>query len=267
MASSSCSTPTSRPAWPATVSCSSASATARRAPTRTDPFDQAQNPASPLGKILCIDPLARPGRNYSTPRSNPFVGRAGWLPEIWALGLRYPQFMSFDTGGSRRLYVSAIGQAQIEGLCLGVKGANYGWPLREGTFVTERTNENLLYELPDDDASFGFTYPVAQYDHDEGESICAGFVYRGTAIPALVGHYLFGDIVNGRVFHVPVTSLIAGRQATIREITLLRDGTTVTLRGLLGTTGRVELWFGQDQAGEMYLMTKQDGVIRKLAAA
>jgi glucose/arabinose dehydrogenase len=239
----------------------------KKSTTRTDPLDQAQDSSSPCGKILCIDPLARAGRGYTVPASNPFVGRAGSLPEIWALGLRYPQFMSFDRGGSRRLYVSNIGQAQIEALCLGVSGANYGWPLREGTFVTERTNENVLYELPADDARVGFTYPVAQYDHDEGQSLCAGFVYRGTAIPNLIGHYLYGDMVNGRLFHVPVMSLVAGKQATVREITLLQGGRTVTLRGLLGNPGRVELWLGQDQAGEMYLTTKQDGIVRKLAAA
>ena len=82
-----------------------------------------------------------------------------------------------------------------------------------------------------------------------------------------LGQYLFGDIVSGRVFSVPVSALRQGSLATIREVTLLKDGSTVTLRGLLGTTGRVDLRFGQDQAGEMYLMTKQDGVIRKLAAA
>jgi hypothetical protein len=102
---------------------------------------------------------------------------------------------------------------------------------------------------------------VAQYDHDEGVAICGGFVYRGVNIPALVGQYVFGDIVSGRVFAVPVSALRQGSLATIREVTLLKGGNKVTLRGLLRTTGRVDLRFGQDQAGEMYLMTKQDGVI------
>ena len=93
----------------------------------------------------------------------------------------------------------------------GAKGANYGWPIREGTFVTDRFDDATLYALPANDAARNFTYPVAQYDHDEGNlarksAITGGFVYRGSAIPALQGHYVLGDIVTGRVFHVPVTS-------------------------------------------------------------
>ena len=234
-------------------------------PAHTDPYDQAQNKQSPLGKILRINPLQRGSRSYTVPPSNPFAGDPAYLPEIWALGLRHPEFLSFDTGGGK-LVIGHVGQDQIEALYLGKAGANYGWPQREGTFATNRFNENQLFTLPADDASFGYTYPVAQYDHDDGVALCGGYVYRGTAIPALVGQYLFGDIFNGRVFAVPIASLRQGALATIREVTLLRGGSNVTLRGLIGTTGRVDLRFGQDQAGEMYLMTKQDGIIRKLAA-
>jgi hypothetical protein len=63
----------------------------------------------------------------------------------------------------------------------------------------------------------GYTYPVAQYDHSDGKAIAGGFVYRGSRVPALVGHYLFGDIVSGRVFHVPVADLRLGSQATIKS--------------------------------------------------
>ena len=236
-------------------------------PPFTDPFDQAQNRLSPLGKILRINPLKGGARSYTVPKGNPFVSQAEYLPEIWALGLRHPEFMCFDTAGKKQLLIGAVGQAQIEAIYLGAKGANYGWPEREGTFVTDRLDEDDLYTRPPDDATRGFTYPVAQYDHDEGIAICGGYVYRGTAIPTLVGQYVFGDIVSGRVFAVPVTSLRQGSQVTIQEVRLFQGVNPVTLRGLLGTTGRVDLRFGQDQAGEMYLMTKQDGVIRKLAAA
>ena len=232
-------------------------------PPHTDPHDQAQNRKSPLGKILRIDPLQQGTRSYTVPESNPFVDDPAWLPEIWALGLRHPEFMSFDQGGSK-LVVGHVGQDNIESLYLAKPGANFGWPEREGTFATNRFNERQLFTLPADDAAFGYTYPVAQYDHGDGVALCGGYVYRGTAIPGLVGRYLFGDIFNGRVFAVPIASLRQGSLATIQEVTLLRNGSTVTLRGLLGTSGRVDLRFGQDQAGEMYLMTKQDGIIRKL---
>lgn len=236
-------------------------------PPHPDPFDQAQNPARPLGKILRIDPLQRGLRRYTIPPGNPFVGRAGYLPEIWALGLRHPEFLCFDRGAVGPMIVAEIGQRYIEQIRFGYAGANHGWPAREGTFATDRFDETSLYTLPLDDALNGFTYPVAQYDHSEGFAICGGFVYRGATIPALVGHYVFGDIFNGRVFHVPVASLRPGARAVIQELTLKRGGVPVTLRGLLGTTGRVDLRFGQDEAGEMYLATKQDGLVRRLRPA
>jgi len=240
-------------------------------PSRPDPFDQAQDPRRALGKILRIDPLGSGEQAYGIPPSNPFRGRPGWLGEIWALGLRHPQNLSFDRGGSGALLIADIGQNQIEEVNLGRKGANYGWPLREGTFATNRNNPDILYELPGNDR--GFAYPVAQYDRGEARgsskaAIAGGFVYRGNAVPALFGHYLFGDLVSGRVFHVPVRDLQAGRQTAAKELTLRRRGQPVTLMALVGGTNRrVDLRFGQDEAGEVYILTKQDGRIRKLARA
>jgi glucose/arabinose dehydrogenase len=241
-------------------------------PSRPDPYNQAQNLGRALGKILRINPLRQPGgKPYGIPADNPFVGRAGALPEIWAYGLRHPLNMSFDTGGNGALIITDIGQEHVEEVNLGVKGANYGWPEREGTYVTDRRDGTVLYAPPADDTARGFTFPVAQYDHYEGgpvglSAITGGFVYRGTAVPALAGQYLFGDLVTGRVFHVPASNLKLGRRATIRELTLKRAGVTVTLKGLAGAA-RADLRFGQDQAGEVYVMSKQDGVIRKLGPA
>jgi hypothetical protein len=134
--------------------------------------------------------------------------------------------------------------------------------------VTDRADVGVLYGLPGDDARYGFTYPVAQYDHDEGRAIVGGYVYRASAVPALVGHYVFGDIVNGRVFHVPVASLVQGKQAAFKELRLVKGGREVSLLGLVGAAnGRVDLRFGQDGGGEVYLMTKQEGRIYKLRAA
>ena len=87
-------------------------------------------------------------------------------------------------------------------------------------------------------------------------------------MPALVGQYLFGDIVRGRVFHVPVASLVQGKQAAFTELRLVKGGREVSLLGLVGAAnGRVDLRFGQDQDGEVYIMTKQEGVIYQLKAA
>lgn len=239
-------------------------------PTHTDKYDSAQDPGRPLGKILRINPLRQPnGRAYGIPSGNPFVGRSGCLPEVWALGLRQPQNLTFDRGGSGAFLIADVGQAQIEEINLGRAGANYGLPLRESTFVTDRSDPSSLYEPGSGDAAKGFTYPVAQYDHGEGIAVTGGFVYRGKAIPAPVCHCLLGDIVSRRVFHVPVSQLVPGQQAVLMELTLKQNGRDVTLADFAAAIGadRVDLRFGQDEAGEMYILTKQEGVIRKLGPA
>ncbi len=234
-----------------------------------DPYALAQDPQRLQGKILRIIPaFNRDGRRYRIPDDNPFVRRPGFLPHIWALGLRHPQNLSYDHGGTGRLIFTDIGQRHIEEVNLMRKGANYGWPLREGTFVTDRTKLNVLYARGPNDAARGFTYPVAQYDHDDGKAITGGFVCRNAGIPSLEGHYLCGDIVNGRIFHVPMAELLAaeasGTPAQLRELTLLRNGQPTTLLELVDAP-RVDLRFGQGQNGTIYVLTKQDGWIRRLA--
>ena len=233
-----------------------------------DPFNLAQNRKVALGKILRINPLASGSKAYTVPSDNPFVGKANSLPEIWAYGLRHPQNLSFDRGGSGVFLIIDIGQANVEEVNRGVKGANYGWSLREGTFVTDRAGSVPLYKLPGNDATYGFTYPVLQYDHTEGQAIVGGYVCRGSAVPKLAGHYLFGDLVNGRVFHVPVANLVLGKQAEFKELRLFKGGKEISLFGLVGgTNARVDLRFGQDEAGEVYIMTKQEGTIYRLRPA
>ena len=105
---------------------------------------------------------------------------------------------------------------------------------------------------------------MAQYGHDEGNTtrlsaITGGFVYRGKAIPKLIGHYLLGDLVSGRIFHVPVADLQLGRQTALQRLTLLQGGTPVTLMTLAGVNDRVDLRFGRDQAGEISLWGDQAG--------
>lgn len=237
-------------------------------PRSPDPYNLAQNTGVALGKVLRINPLASGTQRYTVPADNPFVGVPGFLPEIWCYGLRHPQHLCFDPADTRMGILVDVGQKRVEEVNILVKGANYGWANREGTWVTDRASQNILYGLPANDASYGYTYPVVQYDHDEGIAICGGYVYRGTAIPALQGHYIFGDIANGRVFHVPVASLVLGQQTQVSELTLTRNGLDVTLLSLVGAANnRVDLRFGQDQAGEMYVMTKQEGTIYKLAPA
>ncbi len=243
--------------------------------TTPDPFNQAQNLKRALGKIFRIDPLRQnDGKPYGIPSDNPFVGRADVLPEIWAYGLRHPQNICFDRGPGGTFLIADIGQEHIEEINIGIKGANYGWPLREGTFVTDRANGRILYAPPADDTKKGFTFPVAQFDHFEDGAYLAkvavtgGFVYRGTAVADLVGHYLYGDMVSGRIFHAPVADLKLGTQVPVKELTLVRGGKPTTLLALVGSPlNRTDLRFGQDQDGEVYILTKQDGVIRKMRSA
>jgi hypothetical protein len=236
-----------------------------------DLYQTAQDRTDVFGSILRIDPLGtstpeRPTNGeYGIPEDNPFVGAGdGTLGELWAWGLRNPHRFSWDTGGDGKMLIANIGQNKIEEIEIGLAGANYGWSEREGTFVFDPATPNVLFPLPPDDASFGFTYPVAQYDHDEGAAVVGGFVYRGSLIPALQGHYLFGDGVNGRIFHVPVDELVEGSPAAFSELVLLRDGVPTTLLALLGNDVRTDLRFGIDEAGEIYVLTKRDGMVRML---
>ncbi|MDF5714423.1 MAG: PQQ-dependent sugar dehydrogenase [Rhizonema sp. NSF051] len=246
---------------------------------RTDHIDNAQDLSTPLGKILRIDPLGSNSTNgkYGVPIDNPFVnnGNASTLGEIWAYGLRNPHRFSWDTGGEGKMLIADIGQAFIEEVNLGKKGANYGWPNREGTFSTDRNNENVIFELPANDADFNYTYPVAQYEHDKpqntvgfyGIAIAGGFVYRGAAIPELVGQYIFADFANdGRFFHVPVDNLIDGRQAQVKELRLFDGDTERTFLEIVGNP-RSEARFGIDEQRELYVTSKSDGKVRKIVSS
>ncbi len=222
-----------------------------------------QDLSRPWGTILRIDPRGSNSSNgqYGIPASNPFArdGDEQTLGEIFAYGFRNPHRISWDTGGEHAMLISGIGEKNAEELNLGVAGANYGWPQREGTFlIDERGDISLPYPLPPNDDELGFTYPVAQYDHDEGNAISGGFVYRGSAVPELQGTYVFGDIVTGRLFGVEADQLKLGQQAEIRELGLRVDGQTTTLREVTGIN-RVDLRFGLGFDDELYLFTKSDG--------
>jgi hypothetical protein len=242
----------------------------------TDPLDNGQNLGTPLGKILRIDPFGNNSANgkYGIPVNNPFVndGDSKTLGEIWAYGLRNPHRFSWDTGGDGKMLIVDTGQAFIEEVNLGKRGANYGWGEREGIWVVDEDNENVLYELPENDRDFNYTYPVAQYDHDKppnwsgfyAVAITGGFVYRGTAIPELVGHYIFADFCNdGRFFHVRVDELVDGKQATIKELRLFEGKKKRLFLEMVGKK-RTDVRFGIDEAGELYVTSKQDGKVRKI---
>jgi glucose/arabinose dehydrogenase len=244
-----------------------------------DPRNYGQNLAEPQGSILRIDPLKPEGdRRYSIPADNPFADTRGVAREIWAYGFRHPQQFSWDTAGDGKMLIAEFGQSQVEEVNLGVAGGNYGWQLREGTFATAfATNgdkrDDRVYPLPEkDDAPY--LYPVAQFDHDEGRGISGGYVYRGKRIPALQGKYVFSELVRGRLFYVDADALAQGQQAEIKELRLAFNGQEKELIDVAGypnpyvpNTKRADLRLGTDDAGELYLLTKGDGWVRRLDAA
>lgn len=243
----------------------------------------AQDLGTTLGAIIRIDPIGgvEGELGYDIPKDNPFVGVPGAASEVWAFGLRHPQQFSWD--GDGRMFIADIGHHTVEEINLGVAGGNYGWPLREGAFATKegarfakkegvpglRQLRRRIYERPPTEGQ-AFIYPVAQYDHDEGLAIAGGFVYRGKGIPELRGKYVFTDIVRGRVFLADAGDLVAGGLGAIEELRLMFDGeerqaVAISSWHSDGHHGiRADLRLGIDQHGELYLLTKGDGRVRRI---
>ncbi len=239
-----------------------------------DPLALGQDTSHPLGTILRIDPLPSGPDAYGIPTSNALAsdGDPSTLGEIWAFGLRNPHRFSWDTGGTGRMLVSDIGQRSAEEIVLGANGANFGWSEREGTYVVQPDDETVVHPLPPDDALFGFTYPVIQYDQDENDhAISGGYVYRGDAVPTLTDHYLFGDLRSGRMFVAHVDDLDGSGLAPFETLRLVDgpSGTEQTLKWMVGNgvpQPRTDLRFGRDDDGELYVLTKRDGRVRRILA-
>ena len=233
-----------------------------------------QNTDNLFGTIARIDPLGTNSRNgnYGIPADNP-LKVPDFQPETWAYGFRNPHRFSWDRidlGGDGRMYISDIGQATIEEVSVGKPGGNYGWSEREGTFVVNHDNQFDVRPATDEDnAGKDLIEPAIQYDHSEGRAIVGGFVFRGA--DALDGDYIFGDLNNGRIFRADSSRLgLEGPIATdqIDELLLNHAGETKTLlqivRDQVRNASRTDLRFGRGQFGELYVLTKQDGFIRKL---
>jgi len=198
-----------------------------------DPLGNGQSLNTLLGKILRLD--VDGGKPYAIPDDNPFASSGEVYPEIWAFGLRNPWRFAFDhqTGD---LYVGDVGQNQweeIDMLPAGTPGgANFGWNVREGLHAYAG------------DVTSGFVDPVAEYGHDEGCSVTGGKVVRDAALPDWQGTYLYGDYCSGRIWG-------------------LRPGADgAWLNGLLFETGMSISTFGQDAAGQVYLVDYAGAVYR-----
>lgn len=239
---------------------------------------------SVLGTVLRIDPEGSNSANgqYGIPEDNPFVDDSGATKEIWAYGFRNPHRISFDlppasedeSASSVRAFVADIGERNIEELNLVVPGGNHGWPDREGAWFFDRNSGDDGYNiepLPEDEEPGKYVYPVAMYDHQDGRSIAGGFVYRGKEIPELQGYYLAGDIVSGRLLLVDASKLKLGSNEPFQEFFLedsqgARRPLLTLVRERVNRAARADLRFGTDANGELYVLTKQDGKIRKLSS-
>jgi glucose/arabinose dehydrogenase len=212
-----------------------------------------------FGNILRIDPLGNNSANgqYGIPGDNPFVSDPMALDEIYAYGLRNPFRFSFDvdpaTGETTpsttgRLIAGDVGQGDIEEVNIIEAGSNYGWRLKEGSFFFDHNNTVVDEEpFPGIPIPMGFDPidPVIEYDHDEGISVIGGFVYRGSAIPALVGKYVFGDFSQG--FGSPAGRLFYGDLETGQMLEFQLGLADQPL-------GQFVKGFGQDAEGELYVL-------------
>lgn len=201
-----------------------------------------------MGKMLRIDPNGNNSANhqYGIPASNPFINTPGALPEIYAYGFRNPYKFSFDPANGN-LIEADVGQNNVEEVNPKLtSGGNYGWGVKEGTFLFDRSTGNVTSNSPGSPA--GLIDPLIEYDHTQGSAVVGGFVYHGSLLPQLSGKYIFGDFsnssfagpANGRLFYA---DLVSGQ---VNEFSM----TTPLGMWLKG--------FGEDANGEIYVMASRN---------
>lgn len=204
-----------------------------------DPQGNGQNGETLLGKMLRLD--VSQGDPYAIPPDNPFLQDEAVRDEIWALGLRNPWRYSFDreTGD---LYIADVGQNRFEEVNftpVGTAGGlNFGWNIMEGL---------RCFQPPQGCDQDGLVLPVAEYPLQGANcAVTGGFVYRGQAFPELTGHYFFGDFCSGLLW-----SLDRGEGGEWAMTELARTGMSISS-------------FGQDEAGELYVLDMAGGTVSRL---
>ncbi len=216
-----------------------------------------------LGTIIRIDPLGNNSKNghYGIPADNPFLKeKVDVYKEIYAYGFRNPHRLSWHNG---RLFSAEVGESNFEEVNVIIKGGDYGWNVREGNFGISSKDLKNVYPVPDTEAG-KFEKPFLQYDHADGNAISGGYVYEGP-IAALKDKYIFGDIVNGRIFYAKIDGKLSDQ--SVYELMIVRDGKETNLVEMSGAK-RVDLRVEYNRfTKEMYIMTKSDGKIRRVSKA
>lgn len=208
-----------------------------------DPQGHGQNRMTLLGDMLRLD--VDGGSPYAIPADNPFAGSLSVREEIWASGLRNPWRFSFDAA-SGDLYIGDVGQGAREEVSFqpasSSGGENYGWKIMEGSGC---------YSPSTGCSIAGLTLPIYEYDHSDGCSITGGYVYRGTRSPALVGRYFFADFCGTWLKSFAVVGAAA-----------------VGLQDHSGSAGPVSnvSSFGEDAAGELYVVSLSQGTVRRIVS-
>lgn len=221
-----------------------------------------------LGSIMRIDPAGNNSRNgkYGIPPTNPFVSEPDpfTVKEIYAYGFRNPHRMAWDKANGNRMMATDIGESNIEELNIIENGGDYGWPVREGNFGIATVKDlKTVFKISDSDLAL-YKQPFAQYDHEEGNAISGGYIYEGD-LALLKNKYIFGDIVNGRLFYVNMDPHLS--DSMIYELTIIKDGKETTLKEM-SQTKRLHLRIAYDPyKKDLYIITKVDGEIRRVTMA
>jgi glucose/arabinose dehydrogenase len=208
-----------------------------------DPQNHGQNRMTLLGDILRLD--VDGGSPYAIPADNPFVGSLSVADEIWASGLRNPWRFSFDAANGD-LYIGDVGQGEREEVSYqpasSAGGENFGWRIMEGT---------RCYNPSSGCSANGLTLPIHEYDHSDGCSITGGYVYRGSAYPALAGRYFFADFCSSWLRSFVV---VGGAAAGLQD----HSATTGPVNGTSS--------FGEDGEGELYVVSLTQGTVRRIVS-
>ena len=224
-----------------------------------DASHQAQSLTKLHGKLLRINVNVADSdpEGLDIPGDNPFVGGSA-APEIWSIGLRNPWRFTLDDpqrGGTGALVIGDVGENAAEEINYqpaGRGGRNYGWRNREGADIHETSLPPAFEPLTD---------PIHEYNHGVGRSVTGGYVYRGSAIPSMVGRYVFGDFIRGRIWSIALTVNPGTGEATASD---LREHTAEINAG---AAVRMISSFGVDSAGELYAVNYGDGTIVALKGA
>ena len=228
------------------------------------------HPRTLLGSIMRIDPSGSNGfgGGYGIPSDNPFAEAEDPTirREIWAYGFRNAHRMSWDLAHGKRMIAVDIGETNVEEVNLIQPGGAYGWgvgSLEGTTRIDILTDPTVVFPATEAELA-PYVSPHGQYMHDDGTAVTGGYVYHGP-IEALRDKYVFGDIVNGRLFYMNMGADLSDH--TIYELKIVRDNEITSIKAL-SQVDRAHLRVSYDpRDGFLYVFTKDDGMIRRVTDA